>query len=97
MLPSPRGSQDELVRDTLLSTSSRLQVLWEEAAHEGLASSASGDERRCWDTAAQRLVDAMQEVERLARTLEPSLGRRDWRARCNGVGATLSARRRARD
>jgi hypothetical protein len=83
MLPTPRAPADDIVRETLLSTSTRLELLWEEAALEGRASPAISVERRRWDSAAQRLVDAMEAVERLAETIEPSLGRRDWRSLCN--------------
>jgi hypothetical protein len=83
MLPTPRTPADDVVRVALLSTSTRLQVLWEEAALERRASPAVSLERQRWDSAAQRLVDAMEAVERLAETMEPSLGRRDWRSRCN--------------
>lgn len=95
MLPSPRASRDDVVRDTLLSTSTRLQVLWEEAALAGRESPEISLERCRWDSAAHRLIDAMEAVERLAKTMEPSLGRRDWRARCNG-GGQLSHERPSR-
>lgn len=92
MLPSPRVSQDDVVRATLVTTSTRLQVLWEEATLEGRASPEVSLERRRWDSAAQRLIDAMEEMERLAQTMDPSVGRRDWRARCNGGGHSPQAR-----
>jgi hypothetical protein len=95
MLPTPRTSADDVVRVTLLSTSTRLQALWEEAALERRASPAVSLERQRWETAAQRLVDAMEAVERLAETMEPSLGRRDWRSRCNRCDGRLGGQIRS--
>jgi hypothetical protein len=92
MLPSPRTSPDDAVRDMLVSTSTRLQVLWEEAASAERASPEISLQRRRWNSAAQRLVDAMEALEGLARTMEPTLGRRDWRARTEGAGARLQLR-----
>jgi hypothetical protein len=83
MLPSPRFPMDDDARDALCSTTARLQSLWEEATVAGRSSPAVSLERRRWDTAAERLVDAMEAVERFAGVVEPSVGRRDWRSRCS--------------
>lgn len=89
MLPSPRTSQDDLVRDILVSSSSRLQVLWEEATVEERASPEVSLQRRSWNSAAQSLIHAMEALEGFAATMDPTLGRRDWRARTDGAGAGL--------
>jgi hypothetical protein len=91
MLPTPRAPMDDVVRDVLRSTTTRLQVLWEEATSGGRSSPDVSLDRRRWDTAAQRLIDAMEAVELYAGTVDPSLGRRDWRSRCstrNGPAAS---------
>lgn len=85
MLPIPRVPMDDVVRDALCSTTTRLHGLWEEATVAGRSSPEVGPERHRWDSAAQRLVDAMEAVERFAGTVEPTIGRRDWRSRCNGA------------
>lgn len=82
IVPRPR---DPLVRETLVSTSSRLHSLWEEAATRVRGCPPVSAERSSWDAAAHGLLDAMQAVERLAGSMDPGLGRRDWRARCDGA------------
>ncbi|MGZ4597555.1 MAG: hypothetical protein ACXV3V_11580 [Actinomycetes bacterium] len=90
VVPSPRVPLEDAVHDTLRSTSTRLEALWEEAAALGRKSPEVSVERLRWAAAAQRIVDAMDEMERFARTMDPSLGRRDWRSRCNGGGQHAS-------
>jgi hypothetical protein len=76
-----------MMRDALLATTQRLQKLWEEAAFHSLLCAPVSPERQRWDSAVERLIDAMEAVEHFAGTVDPLLGRRDWRTRCQGVSA----------
>jgi hypothetical protein len=83
--------RDAVVHQALVSTSHRLQELWEEALLHSQLSPPVSAQREQWESAAERLVDAMEAVERFAGTVDPLLGRRDWRTRCQGAsqGATF--------
>jgi hypothetical protein len=88
VVPSQRNygrGRDAAVRATIVSASSRLQGLWQEAATQRSTSPPVSLERRRWDNAAERLLDAMVALESYVATIDPMLGRRDWRSRCDGV------------
>jgi hypothetical protein len=91
VVPAPRAPLDDAVRDTLRSTSTRLEALWEEAAMLRMNTPEVSAERPRCDAAAQRIIDAMEAMERFAGTMDPSLGRRDWRSRGNRGGLRTSS------
>ena len=75
-----RTSNDD-VRLSLLTLSARLESEWRAASERLLNSLPDSAERTRWDTAVARLTDALASLERYARDLDTTLGRRDWAAR----------------
>jgi hypothetical protein len=74
------GSGDA-VRVSLLALSARLEAEWRAALDRLLDSPPESHERDMWAIATNRLTEALDRLERYARGLDASLGRRDWAAR----------------
>ncbi|MGH8894187.1 MAG: hypothetical protein ACRDWY_12935 [Actinomycetes bacterium] len=74
-------STAESVRLALLSLSSRLESLWREAWESARETPPQTVGRVRWAVAAHRLEEAIGELERYARRMDPTLGRRDWGSR----------------
>jgi len=85
------------VRLCLVALSARLESQWRAATDRLLDSPPGSAEHSQWAAAISRLTDALTSLEGYARSLDASVGRRDWavrRPRLYGVpGAPLGSDR----
>lgn len=82
---SPATGAD--TRQAVLGLAGRLEPLWREALTRTAAASEPTPESQRWDAAADSLEHAMTALERFSASVDPSLGRRDWRSRRLGHSA----------